>query len=174
MRVHDELLQILNMLQRQVNKYFGTKQVASARKVEHPYLMIGRMTMGDLGNQGVLLAYIIIIIIHKGNRPKDHIHAQGCKVSQVFPLSKIKGGGMSQIFCKERIRRENMLKPGFWECENIFSCTITHHMYNPELQFTIFKENHLCGGINSSRLTTLMRRWYHGASSRYISSKISC
>jgi hypothetical protein len=61
------MLQSPNMLQRQVNKYYGTKQEASARQVEAYRSHDRRDDHGDLEEEGVLVD--IIIIIHQDTQP---------------------------------------------------------------------------------------------------------
>lgn len=48
---------------------------------------------------------------------------------------------------------------------------IIHRMWKQELQPTIFKEKHLCGGINLSRLSTLRRSGSHGRNLKDISNR---
>jgi len=55
--------------------------------------------MGDLGTQEVLVR----IIIHHDTQPEEHMNLKNMRVSQVCPLSYIRGGGLSWIFCKERL-----------------------------------------------------------------------
>jgi hypothetical protein len=80
--------------------------------------------------------------------------------SQVYLLSNIKAEGLSWNICKEMLensshqhlmeskRKVNMLRSSCWACRNISNCTTIHQTLKKELPFIIFKEKHLCGGIN--------------------------
>jgi hypothetical protein len=86
--------------------------------------MIGGMIIEDIANKIFL---IDIIMIHQGTRPEEHMHIQGQREAQVCPLSEDKRGGMSHIYCKERLgssshqplmvnkKGKMMLKPSFLE-----------------------------------------------------------
>jgi hypothetical protein len=114
----------LNMLlQRQVNKYSGTKQAASARQVATSRSHDRRDDhRGSRKSRSVSRHHHS----HRTLNQKSTCTFQGQREAQVCPLSEIRGGGLSQIFCKESsgssshhhlmesIGREKMLKPGCW------------------------------------------------------------
>jgi hypothetical protein len=54
--------------------------------------------MGDIRSQGVL---VDIIITHYDTLLEGNMCIQGQKADPVCPLSEIKEGGRSKIFCKE-------------------------------------------------------------------------
>jgi hypothetical protein len=94
MRAHEEILQSLNMLQKQVNKYSGTKQASSARKV-------ATSRSHDHGGSRKSRS----MSRHHHHSPghstrRAHAHSRSESSPSVSPV-EIKEGGLSQIFCKE-------------------------------------------------------------------------
>jgi hypothetical protein len=125
MKSQEEILQSLNMLQKQVNKYSGTKQEASARQVE-----VSRSHDRRDDHGGSRQSRSVSRHQHHhspGNSTRrEYAHSRSERIPSMS-LSDIRGGDMGQISCKgssersshhhlmERIGREKMQKHGCWE-----------------------------------------------------------
>jgi hypothetical protein len=123
-RAQEEMLQSLNMLQRQVNKYFGTKQAASARQVEASRSHDRRDDHGGSRRTRSVSRHHHHSPGHSTRRAHAHSRSESipcvpCQTSEeetwVRYFARRAQESSSHHILMEIIGREKMLKLGCWE-----------------------------------------------------------